>query len=130
MKDVTVKKDQLLEKLKANKAEHRKIFEEALEGYRKRVINLLTTHLEAAKAGKKVNLHDFDLYQPQDQTKDYDRAITMIEMSVDDNITLTENDFRAFVMDDWNWQHNFLISNSLYSGTAVRKASQQYGNEE
>jgi len=49
-----------------------------------------------------------------DQTRDYDRAIAMLEMSVEGEITVSEADFRTFVMDDWNWRSQFKHSNMAY----------------
>jgi hypothetical protein len=124
MKEVKVKKTDLLDKLKQNRDGHEKIFQEAIEGYRKRVIELLETNLSYAKAGKSVNLYDFQLQRPVNQTKEYNRAIAMLEMSVDEDIILNQNEFASYVMDDWGWKGNFLKANSLYSGTAAVAASE------
>lgn len=118
MQTIMVHKEKLLEVLRKNREGHRKIFEEALDGYRKEVVKRLDEQLARAKAGKRVYLA-FQIVEPQNQTKDYDRAIGMLEMSIDDEISLSESDFRNYVMDDWNWKHQFLSSNAMYSGSAA-----------
>jgi hypothetical protein len=120
MEKVTVNKKDLLETLKTNRAEHRKIFEEAIEGYRKTATRLLEEQVTKAKANKRFVTY-IQLVQPIDQTKEYDRAIRMIEMSVDQTITLSERDFQQFVMDEWQWTSVFATNSVAYSPTANKK---------
>src|SRR5271155_712033 len=117
MKEIRVEKTKLLETLHKNKAEHREIFLEALEGYRKAAIKLFEENLERAKAGKPFHIY-FQLIQPSDQTKDYDRVIGMLELDTETHILLSEQDYRSYVLDDWNWKGTFLTSNSTYSAKA------------
>lgn len=118
MESIKVKKEELLNVLRENRTKHRQIFEEAIEGYRKTVIAEFERRLDDAKAGRKIDIR-FTLPQPVDQTKDYDRAIGMLEMTIDDVIHLEEIEYRQYVMDDWSWKQSFLTSNSTYSGTAA-----------
>ena len=123
MNGVTVKKEELLAKLKENRKAHRSIFLEAQEGYKKAVIETLEERLASARDGSKVQVH-IRLDAPEDHTDEYDRSIAMLEMSVDDEIEVTANEFACFVMDDWGWKHDFLLSNSAYSGTAMTMLAQ------
>jgi len=111
-------KEELLKKLKENREKHLSIFEEAYEGYKKKVIEILGQRLAAAKEGKKIS-HHIHMIEPQNQVSDYDRAITMLEMSTDKEITLNEEDFEQYVLDKWHWRNSFLHSNSEYSATAA-----------
>jgi len=104
----------LLIKLKENREKHRGIFELALKGYRKEAIKHLDNALNDAKNGRKINLY-IQLQKPVDQTKDYDKAIAMLEMSTENEITISEHDFANYVLDDWSWTDSFLMSNSLYT---------------
>lgn len=101
METVKVKKDELLKILRKNREEHREIFLEALDGYHKAALKALQDRIDEAKANKKVSLH-FVLVEPQDQTKQYDRIIKMLEMNVEDVVELTEQEFVHYVMDDWS----------------------------
>lgn len=118
MHAIKVEKSKLLEILKKNRDEHRSVFEEALEGYRKLMIKMFEDELEKAKAGKKFNVY-FSATQPVDQTKDYDRVIGMLEMDSEETVQLDEQDYQSYVLDDWSWKRNFLASNSAYSGKAA-----------
>lgn len=117
MRKVKVKNEQLLAILKTNRESHREIFLEALDGYKQEVLNLLDGMIKDIKNGKKIS-HHIALVQPMDQTKEYDRAIKMLEMSVDSEVELDETQFSELVMDEWNWTNNFLASNVNYSSKA------------
>jgi hypothetical protein len=118
MENMKYPKSKLLEILKENRGKHRQIFEEACEGFKKRAVELLEEKLTLARKGDRV-IMQFSLQQPVDQTKEYDRAIKMLELCIPAEIELDESDFANYVMDDWAWKQQFLTSNSSYSGTAA-----------
>lgn len=124
MRDIRVSKLKLLDTLKKNREEHRAIFLEACDGYRKKAIECLDAELTKAKAGKHFEIY-FSLVQPVDQTKDYDRVIGMLEMDTEDFILLEEQDYRCYILDEWGWTSVFLSSNSSYSGGARAKLSER-----
>ena len=75
-----------------------------------------------AKAGRQIRL-SIDLVQPRDHTSDYDRTITMLEISADDTVTLGAEDFDCFVMDNWAWSRFALHTNTAYAAEAPRAPS-------
>jgi hypothetical protein len=113
MQEVTVKKDKLLTKLKENREAHREVFEISLEGYRKAVVEHLEQLLADAREGKRIE-HQVRMPVPIDQTQEYDQAIAMLEMSVNDEIELTSQEFACYVMDRWHWKGQFTASNKSY----------------
>ena len=119
MERIRVNKGELLTTLETNKAKHRQIFEEACDGYQKAVIQELEKQLKRAKEGIRRSMI-VNIPAPIDQTKEYDRAIAMLKMSVDTEVLLSEQDFRCFVLDDWDWKQKFLTSSRDYP---VRAAS-------
>lgn len=123
MEVVKVKKSELLAKLRHNRSEHREVFDEASGVFRKEVIKMLDQRLADAKAGKRIKLR-IELVQPMDQTAEYDQAIAMCEMSVDDEIELSHENFRNYVLDRWHWRDQFLASSARYSTKAAAMAAQ------
>lgn len=111
---VTVTRQKLLTYLEENRTQHRALFEEAQVGFREQVIQLLDKRLEDAKQGKGIDLR-IHLPEPQDHTKDYDRVILMVKMSVNDEIELTHQEFQQYVMDDWSWKREFVATASNYT---------------
>jgi hypothetical protein len=118
MEKVKVKKSEALDILRKNREAHKAIFDEAVAGYKAQTLKLLNDHIKQIKSGKVMRI-TVSLPQPEEHTKDYDRAIKMLEMSVDDVIEVDEQSFQSYIMDDWHWKHQFLHSNSTYSGTAL-----------
>jgi len=115
MENVTVPKAELLEALRKNRAGHRTVFEKALRGWRATVIEELDRRLADARAGRKVAAV-FSIPEPEDHTGDYDRVILMVEMEVNETISIPEHDFRCYVMDDWEWKAQWTASNIGYLG--------------
>lgn len=113
MNAIKVKKAELISKLRENRANHSAQFEKAATGYRAKVIETLESRLKDARAGKLPNLM-FALPLPVDQTKAYDRAIGMLELSVDEIIELEEHDYQQYVLDEWNWSASTTMTNSMY----------------
>lgn len=116
MNSVRVRRDAVLAKLKTNRDGHRAVFEEALEGYHKAVVEHLTTALKDAKAGKRY-AWQVHLPQPEDHTKDYERVIALLDMSLDEELELPATDFAQYVLDDWGWKGNFITTTSNYTNT-------------
>lgn len=119
MELINVKKDQLLMKVKGNRDNHRKVFDDGQEVYRERVIAELDSMLSDAKAGRKIQ-RAVSLIEPEDHTSDYDRVIAMLEMSVDDQVELNEIDFQRYVMDQWGWNASFQNSTAMYAASNKR----------
>jgi len=109
---IKVKKEELVNTLKENRLKHIKDFEEAKVAFQEDVVKELKTILRNAKNGKiKTSIH-FD--EPSQHTDDYDTVIEMLEMSVDDEVYLTRNEFKQYVRDEWNWKDSFIATNSFY----------------
>lgn len=116
MSVITVKKAELLETIKKNREEHRNIFLEAQKGFREQFISELDKMLADARAGKDFRLH-VGLAVPQDHTKDYDRIIRMLEMSIADEVKITEQEFTQYVQDEWGWKRDFIGTSNNYTVT-------------
>ena len=114
MQSVKVERQGLIEKVRTNCDSHRELFLKAQEGYRKLVIEELDRMLADAKAGRPIR-RSISLTEPSDHTKDYDRVIAMLEMSVDDTVTLDASDFDRYVLDNWDWSRFALSTNPAYA---------------
>lgn len=115
MRTVTVDRDDFLAKVQENRNNHRAVFEEALEGYRSRMIHELERRLRDMRRGRRIDQY-IGLPEPEDHTDDYDRILAMAAMSVDDTVTLTEDEFAQYVMDQWRWKQSFTDTAMAYRG--------------
>ncbi len=115
MEKIRVRKEELLGVLNENRAQHRTLFQQALDGYKQRAVGLLEDHIRRIQNGKVEQVQVY-LPAPEDHTRDYDRAIRMVEMSVEDEIVLSEKDFQMYVQDDWSWKREFTATVATYTG--------------
>jgi hypothetical protein len=112
---VTVQRDELLRRIKANREAHRSLFLAAQDGFRARVVEELDQMLQDARDGRKPIRLLVGLVEPQDHTKDYDRVIAMLEMSTESEVTVHEEKFQCYVMDDWAWKAAVFHANTTYA---------------
>ena len=117
---INVNKEELLKKLKVNLEEHKKIYKEAVEGFKDHAKKELDSLLSRCDGRQNIYL---SLAAPEDHSSAYKTVIGMLEMANDEEIELGAAEFRNLVEDQWDWMENWLLSNSAYSGTAVRKFS-------
>jgi len=113
---VRVEKEPLLKRIRANKEDHRKIYEEAMEGWKRSVIEELEKAYNDALTGKDFRVV-VRLERPEDHTNEYDTVIELLKMSVDEEFELTYVEFSNFVLDKWGWQAGFLRTASSYGST-------------
>jgi hypothetical protein len=110
---VTVNKISLLEKMRANLKKHRAMFLEAQEGYREKVIVALDSMLKDARDGKKIRVY-VELEAPEDRSEDYSCNIEMLEWSTGDTVSISQLQFKNFVLDKWGWTEQFAMTNATY----------------
>lgn len=121
MKNLKFTKEFVLVSLKTNRAEHSKIYNEAMAKYKDDALAQLNLTMKKINAGEKFQLW-FKLHEPVQHLKEYDRAISMLENSIEaDHVELTPEEYSQYIQDDWQWQHDFLTSNSIYSNSAMSK---------
>ena len=120
---ITVKRAALLTKLAENKKEHEKLYNEAVVGYRVAVKNKLSAELDRVSSSKDwlENL-GISMVKPTSYLKEFDRAIAMFTMEVNDEVELSEEDFSQYVMNEWDWMRNWVVSNAGYSGQTFAKS--------
>lgn len=111
---IKAKKNAVLDKVKANRAEHSKIVAEAREAYVEMAKKAVEKKLELLRKGKVVSLQ-INLSAPLDYTGAYDTAIRSLEMHTGDEIELSSEQVRCLIEDRWDWEHQFTTSNQRYS---------------
>ncbi len=113
MNKLSFKAAWLVTKLKENRDQHREQYVAAFEGYQKEAISALEDNIERIRNGSQQRVF-FTETPPEDHTKDYNRAIMMLENAIDENVELSDHEFRNYVMDDWDWKDGWAASNSKY----------------
>ncbi len=121
MRSVKVNKFELLGILASNRETHVTTYEEAVVDYKTAALKIAQDNLELAKTTDldKISKMKAVPSAPVSYADNYDRAIRMLQLSVDDVIELEEDIFNQLVLDEWNWKHQFTVSASLYKTLTV-----------
>ena len=114
MDTVKVSKDELLETLNENRDKHIADFKEAMVEYRKAATKELTEMLKQAKSKTDKIKRGITAPEPVSYEGSYKTAIRMLEMSVDEEVELSEHEFKQYVEDEWTWQASFSSNTLMY----------------
>jgi fibronectin type 3 domain-containing protein len=113
MRSVKLNTKQLLKIVNENKEKHVKEYLEAIEDYKVAVLKISSTNLKLAKTGDLAKFGDIESIptSPRSYEKEYLRAISMLELSVDVVVELEDAVFNQLVLDEWQWKNQFQLSN-------------------
>ena len=114
MTEVRLAKRAVINQLLENRKVHRQKFEEAMDGYRDEAVRVLEKHIENIKNNEPQQVY-LNLPLPEDHSEDYDRAIQMLEWSLDDEVILNQREYSTYIMDDWGWKQDFDSTWAMYS---------------
>ena len=125
--DLQVKVDtkKVLGMVKENRDKHKKDYAEALKGW---IEDLKKETARAAREAKKLTVEETlkegasNCYQdvhvslppPRQFLNEYDQVIGMLEVCVEDELTLTGKQINAWCHDRWQWKDDFVTSNAAY----------------
>jgi hypothetical protein len=116
MREIKTERLKLLAKVRENREKHIAAYKEAMDGYKDEALKAvdkgmatLRKQVEDLKSGECMALAHvyFHLPVPENHSKDYDQVIAMLDMSVDEHITVKSDEFAMYVMDDWSWKQAF-----------------------
>ena len=119
MQQVKVNKKELLMVLKLNRAKHLEEFNSASKIFIQDAIEKLQSMLTTAQNKGKI-IQSLGLTEPVSYVSSYDTAIKMLEMSVDDIIELSQQEFIQYVEDSWGWKQSFVTTTSMYNNKVGR----------
>jgi hypothetical protein len=124
-RSVNVNRLKLLDALRTNLAKHREEYAAAVAAYQERLLADLQLAVKKVKKVKDVTAlkdFEFEISYPEDHSADYEDVITMFEHSVDENINLDGNSFRAFIENKWSWvgNHRELMSTYSVAGSSIK----------
>lgn len=116
MRSVKLNKKDLLKIVIENKGKHVAAYNESVEDYKTAAVKLASEHVELAKTGELNKIARIKAMPaaPVSYEKEYDRAIRMLELSVEKEIEVEEDVFNQLVLDEWHWKNQFIASASLY----------------
>ncbi len=119
MKNVTLSRADLVAKLKQNRAAHNEEYLTALTGWHQKVLTALhetSVEFDRTEDTKDLNI-GYRFPKPEDHTEDYDRVLEMLEWETQNTITLSQDEFRQLVQDDWDWSRQHRFNSAHYSSS-------------
>lgn len=119
MRNVEIKREDVLAKLRENRKRHEGDQAKAVKVWSAKIKERLEGILvELTKGKTPQDIRDLvqDLEKPTDVLQAYDDAVAMIEMDVRPTIILTADEFRCYMQDRWSWKQTWSTSNSKYLG--------------
>lgn len=116
MRDIKMNKKELLQIVLENKEKHVKEYLEAVEDYKKGAIKLAAEHVELAATGELDKIAKIRAMPsaPHSYETEYNRAIRMLELSVEEVIDIEEHIFNQLVLDEWAWKQQFTVASAMY----------------
>lgn len=117
----TVKVLDLIDTLKTNAENHKKMYAESVAGWRQEAERKIKSLLDKLASPMDISI---SLPAPKDYSDVYDTALKMLAWTTDEEITLDADSFRNLVMDEWDWSKAWVFSNARYS-----EAVTMYGNQ-
>jgi hypothetical protein len=113
MNTIIIEKEKLLPIVLENRQKHDNIYAAAVSGYWVKAEEILTDKLTKVKKQEKIE-DSLGLTYPINYSDDYDRVIRMLELTSENQLTLTTKEFDSYVRNQWGWKHSFLGTNSCY----------------
>lgn len=112
-RDVKISKEKLIAKIKENKENHIKEYEEAVKEY------VIEANKQLKKAKLQLKKGDLNiglrLTVPINRASEYDKVIEMFNWEVKDEVELSQQEFNDYVHDDNDSARLAKMSNSFYS---------------
>jgi hypothetical protein len=119
MDSVKLNTENLLKIVRENREKHIKAYNEAVEDYKAAALKIFNENIELINAG---NLKDIKTLPaaPTSYETNYNRAVRMLELSVDEVVELDQYEFSKLVLDEWDWKQTFDFMNSTYKSLTVK----------
>lgn len=111
---ITVKKADLIAKIKTNKITHEKAYAKAVVAYKKEALRQL---IELTKKAKEGDLAiKLNLTTPINNIESYDKIVSMFEWDVNTEVDLTQQEFNEYIQDETEASRHATMSNQMYLG--------------
>ena len=109
---IKILKSDLIDTLNKNKDNHIVEYGKAVIGYKKEALKQLANLEKIVNDGSlKIRL---DLVTPVNSTENYDKIIEMFEWEINEEVELTQDEFKEYVQDESSFAISAKFSNQTY----------------
>ena len=111
--EMKFKVSELVRIIKANWQQHALDYDKAMILFRTEYLERMDAiKADAEKTG--TYRQNVGVREPVSFEQDYKRAVEMLELSCDEEITLDEQTYDRLVNDNWEWKHEFTNNTMMY----------------
>lgn len=116
MNSIKMDRKELLKIVKENATKHSSDYNESVEDYKVAVLKLAKANLKLANTAELEQISRIKVVpaRPINYSDNYNRAIRMLELSVEDTIEVEEHIFNQLVLDEWGWKQQFVAQSAMY----------------
>ena len=113
----------LITALQKNRETHISEHAEAVEGWIQELGERVNEQADLLNKQEYDEITNFeDLPKPQSYLKQYDKTIRKLEMSLDEEVILSDHEFLQYVMDEWAWKGTHMSNMDSYGiGTRQKR---------
>lgn len=106
----------LIGMIRDNMAAHKAEYEQAIAGFWDEFHDLVSKAAdETREDARKLAEKAVYLKRPESHVDDYERALAMLEASLDDELEITSDQFNCYWLDQWRWKEDFSSTAALYN---------------
>ncbi|WP_345969617.1 hypothetical protein WCX72_09840 [Sulfurimonas sp. HSL1-6] len=111
MKTVKVDKDNLLKVLRENREKHQVEFDQLWGEFQTKIKDEIT---RISMIDEYDDVPSIQAIKPESFVKDYDEVIGMLEFSTDTEFDITQEEYKKYVLNEWDWKRTFDFIKTSY----------------
>jgi histidyl-tRNA synthetase len=111
---IKVDKQKLIDKIKENKANHIKEYDEAVKAFKEEAQKRIAELSENLAAGK-FDKMKLSMTVPENRSEEYDKLVTQFEWELDKEVELSQGEFNEYIHDETPFAKQAKFSNMAYS---------------
>lgn len=115
--DMTIKVDDLRDIIQENRDNHEALYAEAVIVYRVKAIDALEAQITNLQSPDGPLALTWRLPVPEKHLEDYDRILKVLELTIDEEITLDDAEVAMYIMNEWGWLHSWAANTVAYTSS-------------
>lgn len=112
--EIKVDRTNLISILKQNMQIHQEEYSQLMSAFYKNVALIASRIVTKAERSDEDITLRIDAIRPVSNMKDYETILGMLELSTDNEFTLSEKDYKKYVLDEWDWSRSFAVTKTSY----------------
>ncbi|OJJ23729.1 hypothetical protein BKI52_05105 [marine bacterium AO1-C] len=117
--EVTVKRTDLIDRLKKNREKHQREFQQAIALWQQDLAEAIKNLDVANQTEFPKDISELEEHCPESYIEAYDDIIEMFSMAIKEEVLLDSDAFRNFCRDEWDWKSD--VADNKYYHMVLKK---------